>query len=400
MTGGTRRAFVGRVAGISAASYARILGANDRPGIALIGAGRRGTLVGRAFVEDGRASLRAVCDIYDVHRDRVAKLLARDGGPIATTTTHEDVLARRDVDAVIIATPDHLHVDLATAALRAGKHVYLEKPTIHRWEERHALEHAVKESGRVLQCGTQQRSGAHYLRAKDEFFDRKRLGQVVLVRAVWHDFPWQQRRIVPAPKPPGLDWDRFLGPAPRVDYDTARYDSWRYFPDYGGGLLADVLTHWADVAQWMLDDAAPVDAFAAGGIYALNDGRRNPDTVSAVVRYRNWNLAFESTVLSVRNDRPSVLFEGTEGTLDLARNGYTFTPRQGAASTVESTENLERAHAASFLNAITDGAKPAAPLESGIQAALPVQLALRSFWSGKRAGAPELISTEEKHSGE
>ena len=159
----------------------------------------------------------------------------------------------------------------------------------------------------------------------------------------------------PRPKPPDLDWQRFLGPARKVPYDTARYDSWRYFPDYGGGLLADILTHWADVAQWMLNDNRPQTAQAAGAIYAYHDGRENPDTVNAIVQYKNWNLSFESSVLPIRNDRPSVFFQGTEGTLDLARDGYTFQPNKGAPTQVAAEGSLESAHTSNFLDAVLNG---------------------------------------------
>src|SRR5271166_481396 len=281
----------------------------------------------KAFLSTQRADLRCICDIYDVQRARAKERL----GAAFECVAHEEALGLNNIDAALIAPPDHLHIDLATAALEAGKHVYLEKPTTHRYEEQHRLREAVRKSGKVLQCGMQQRSGAHYIRAKSEFFDTQRLGQVVIVRATWSDFPWQARKIDPRPQPPGLDWNRFLGHAPKHDYDWIRYDSWRYFPDYGNGLLADILTHWADVAQWMLDDAHPQNAAALGGIYQLHDGRVNPDTVSAVVQYKDWNLNFESSVLPIRDDRPSVFFEGTEGTLDLSRDGYTYTPGQGEA---------------------------------------------------------------------
>jgi len=362
-------------------SYRQILGANDRVGLGIIGVGRRGRIVGAAFLSDKRTRLAAIADTYEATRLRVLAELPPEIPEPPAYNAYQDLLGRKDVDAVVIATPDHLHVKVATASLAAGKHVYLEKPTLHRWYERDQLAAAAHEHRLVLQCGMQQRSGAHYQRAKQQFFDGQQLGQVVLVRAVWHDFSWQRRHIVDAPKPAGLDWERFLGPAPQVPYQTVRYDSWRYFPDYGNGLLADILTHWADVAQWMLNDSAPQSACAAGGIYSLHDQRENPDTVSAVIQYRNWNLNFESSVLSLRDDRPSVLFEGTNGLLELARDGYTFTPRDGDAVRVDSSESLEAAHARNFLDAITHGARPNAPLDDGIAASVPVLMAVKSYWS-------------------
>jgi predicted dehydrogenase len=275
---------------MSARPYGRILGANDRVGLGIIGLGRRGTIVGSAFLEDKRAGILAVCDIYDAQTKAFLSLLPKDLPPPHTSVAYQELLSRTDVDAVLISTPDHLHVTMAKAALEAGKHVYLEKPTLHRWEDRAILIDAAEKHKQVVQCGMQQRSGAHYLHVKQSIFAEKKLGHVLFARAVWHNFPWQQRLVADRPKPPGLDWARFLGPAPQVPYETVRYSSWRYFPDYGAGLLADILTHWIDVAQWMLDDAQPRNATALGGIYQLHDQRQNPDTVSAIVQYDGWNL--------------------------------------------------------------------------------------------------------------
>ncbi len=379
--GGAVAAVAATSVAMTARSYGQILGANDRVGVGIIGVGRRGRIVGAAFLQDKRTRLTAIADTYDVTRLRVLAALPPEIPEPASFNGYEDLLARKDVDAVLIAPPDHLHVTVAKTALAAGKHVYLEKPTLHRWHERPVLVDAAKQQHRVLQCGMQQRSGAHYARVKEEFFGSGKLGDVVEVRAVWHDFSWQRREIPDAPKPAGLDWERFLGPAPKVPYKTVRYDSWRYFHDYGNGLLADIFTHWADVAQWMQEDTSPQSAYATGGIYKLQDGRENPDTVSAIVKYAKWNLNFESSVLPLRNDRPSVLFEGTNGSLELARDGYVYTPRQGEAVRFDTKESLEVAHAKNFLDAVTQGSKLNAPLETGITASVPVLLAVKSYWS-------------------
>ena len=365
----------------TARSYGQILGANDKVGLGIIGVGRRGRIVGAAFLEDKRVRLAAIADTYEATRLRVLASLPPEIPEPLSYNAYEDLLANKAVDAVVIAPPDHLHVTLAKAALGAGKHVYLEKPTLHRWHEKAVLVKAAQKQSHVLQCGMQQRSGEHYRRAKEEFFESGKLGEVVEVRAVWHDFSWQRRAIENAPRPPGLDWERFLGPAPKVPYETVRYDSWRYFHDYGNGLLADILTHWVDVAQWMQNDASPQSAYATGGVYSLHDQRDNPDTVSAIVKYAKWNLNFESSVLPLRNDRPSVLFEGTKGLLELARDGYVFTPRGGEPVRFDTKESLERAHTKNFLDAVITGAAPNAPLEDGIAASVPVLLAVKSYWS-------------------
>ena len=360
---------------IDARAYASIIGANDRVGLGVIGLGRRGTIVAGGFAQDSRVDFRALADIYDKQvtdfqgrfKDRVANA--------AVAVEYQKMLESKDVDAVLISTPDHLHTQIAKDA---------------RWSEHETLTRAADGGKNILQCGTQQRSGAHYKRAKQEIFDAGKLGNVVFARAVWHNFPWQSRTIPSLPKPAGLNWDLFLGPAPHVPYETARYSSWRSYHDYGNGLLADILTHWADVAQWMLSDSKPVSAVALGGDFQLHGDLTNPDTVSAIVRYKNWNLNFESSVLSIRNDRPSVFFEGTEGTLDITREGYTFTPNSGAPIQVTATQNLERAHTGNFIDAIVKGDKVNAPLADGLAASLPVMMALESYWSNKICKASEL----------
>ncbi len=371
---------------MTAASYQRILGANDKLGIALIGSGRRGREVMAAFLKGGQVELRAICDIYDVQRRRAMDVLASAGEKPFQCTAHEEALARPGVDAVLVAVPDHLHLSLGCAALGAGKHVYLEKPTTHRYGERHQLLQAVRASGKVLQCGTQQRSGAHYQQAKEEIFDKAKLGKVAIVRTAWSNFPWQARNITPAPQPASLDWDRFLGPAPKRPYETARYDSWRCFHDYGNGLLADILTHWADVAQWMMGETEPVSAVTLGGIYQLKDGRENPDTVSAILQYKGgWNLTFESSVLPLNDDRPGVVFLGTAGTLEITRGDYRFKPRKGEVVEVRASGSLEAAHTANFVNAVRNVGALNAPVEAGIAACNPVHLALEAYWKKSRA---------------
>jgi predicted dehydrogenase len=382
-----RRAFLisAGATAITAASYRRIPGANERLGMALIGSGRRGREVMQAFLGTGRAELRCICDIYDAQRGRAKEFLLKPADKIHETGVIEEALNRNDVDAVLLGSPDHLHLTHTLAALKAGKHVYLEKPTTHQLAEGAELIKAVGKSGKVCQTGTQQRSGAHYRRAKEEIFAQGKLGKVIFARSVWHDFPWQRRKIAPQPKPAGLDWERFLGPAPKVPYEWIRYDAWRYFPDYGGGLLADILTHWADVAQWMMGASRPHNAVATGGIYQLQDGRVNPDTVNAVLQYGGgWNLTFESSVLPLRNERPGVFFQGTEGELDLARDRYIFTPHKGEPQVVNAEGSLDVAHVTDFLAAVKTGKKPNADIQTGVDACNPVHLAKAAFWEKKR----------------
>ena len=214
-----------------------------------------------------------MCDVYDQRRQTAREALHLSEPPLETVAIEESITHPR-VDAVVIAAPDHLHTTLAIAALNAAKHVYLEKPAAHLLEEHTRLSAAADRSDRVIQTGTQQRSGAHYRQAKEQYIDSGALGDILLVRGVWHNFPNQRRPLKAKPQQAGLDWGRFLGPAPQRPFDWPRYDSWRLFRDYGGGQLSDILTHWVDVAQWFMEEPHPVDAVASGGIYRLNDGAK------------------------------------------------------------------------------------------------------------------------------
>lgn len=380
---------------MDARAYGSILGANDRVGLGVIGLGRRGSIVTGAFLGDPRIQIRALCDVYDKQTADFQQRFKDHTAGAEVAVEYQKLLDSKDVDALLVSTPDHLHVEIATATLGANKHTYLEKPTLHRWYERDALVKAAAQSKAILQCGMQQRSGAHYMQAKQEIFDAHKLGHVVFARAVWHNFPWQRRDIPELSQPPGLRWDLFLGPAPKVPYETSRYSSWRSYHDYGNGLLADILTHWADVAQWMQGDSDPLSATALGGDFELRGDLTNPDTVSAIVRYKDWNLNFESTVLSVRDPQPTVFFEGTEGTLDLTREGYTLTPNDGEPVQVTATQSLEAAHTRNFIDAIVKGDKLNAPLAAGIAASVPVMMALDSYWSQRIC--TELAGNEDKH---
>ncbi len=371
--------------GLTAAACSRISGANSRLGVALVGTGRRGRLVTRKMLDTVRVEVRSLCDVWDVQRQRAREAL--ELGSVHETSSLEEVLARPDIDAVVLATPDHLHKEYAVRILESGRHLFLEKPATLHYQEGEEIARAVEKSGRVCQTGTQQRSGSHYREAKERFFgDRDVLGEILFVRTYWSDFGWQRRVIEDRPKPEGFDWERFLGPAPQVPYEWARYDAWRCYRDYGGGILSDLLTHWADVAQWFLDDPNPLNAVATGGIYHLEDGRSNPDTVNAILQYRGWNLTYESTILPVKDESPGVLFHGLKGKLEVSRSGYLFTPHKGEPESVVCRTDLDLEHVTNFLDAIEGDTSPSAGIQAGLQAVKPAHLAVAAYWSGKRMG--------------
>src|SRR5579875_2327251 len=195
---------------VTATSYSRIMGANERIRLALIGCGGRGTSVMTLFQNNPFIQVVGVCDIYEEHT-RAAQQKASGA---AMFKDHRAVLARNDVDAVQIATPDHWHTAIAIDALNAGKDVYVEKPLTRLPEEGPAIVKAARENNRVCQVGMQQRSGKHYLEAKEKYFDSGQIGDITLARTWWHGNSWHLRKAPAslATKPADLDWNRSLEP--------------------------------------------------------------------------------------------------------------------------------------------------------------------------------------------
>ncbi|MEM9361480.1 MAG: Gfo/Idh/MocA family oxidoreductase [Bacteroidota bacterium] len=369
---------------LAASSYSTILGANDKVGIALVGTGRRGRWMLKELLATKRIELVMLCDVWDEQIKRTQEYVQVNN--VKSTFDLEEVLSHPRVDAIVLATPDHLHKDYAIRILKAGKHLLLEKPVTLHYDEGAPLKKAVAESGVICQTGTQQRSSSMFKRVKEEFFGgSKILGDIIFARAVWSNFGWQRRTLETRAMPKNFEWDTFLGNSPKVDYHWPRYDGWRHYKEYGTGILSDLLTHWGDVAQWMMDDANPMNAVTSGGIYHLKDGRTNPDTVNTIIQYKGgWNFTFECSILPVKNQHDSVLFHGTKGKLELFRAGYIFTPHEGSQVVYDNNENLTRAHMENFLDGLILGKQISAPIEIGLEAVKPSHLAAASYWNGKR----------------
>src|ERR1035438_7035396 len=267
-------------------------GANQKVNIGWIGVGTRGNAaiewLHNAAPND--VALTAVCDTYQGFIAR-AKTRVKTvwGNEPATYVDYRELLADRNVDAVFIMTPEHLHRDMAVAALQAGKHVYLEKPLAHTIEEGFEIVRAWEQSGKVVQVGTQNRSSSLYRKAK-ELIDQGMIGQVQYVRAFWYrnslpnDPAW--RYVIPAEATAeNTDWDRFLGSAPKRSWSPERYFQWRLYWDYSGGISTDLLVHQTDIVNFMLSKTTPKTCVASGGIYRWHDDRDVPDTLSAIYEY-------------------------------------------------------------------------------------------------------------------
>ena len=271
----------------------RIAGANDRIGVGLIGCGLRGRGLAACIREIPGAEVRGVSDVYVPRREQAADELGR---PAAPHGDYRDLLAGKDIDAVVIGTPDHWHARMTIAAVAAGKDVYVEKPVTHDLAEGAALLQAVQGSGRVVATGTQQRSWDHFLEAK-RLVDRGVLGKVTFIRCHWsQNYADFRARRGPDIDLGQLDWRQWLGPAPEQPFDPTRFDFWRFFWDFGGGSVTDLMTHWIDVVQWFMQSPRVREVHAAGATYT-HDWLEAPDTVTATMLFpEGYMVVFEGNM--------------------------------------------------------------------------------------------------------
>jgi predicted dehydrogenase len=310
----------------TAASYSRVLGANDRIQLGLIGAGVRGQGVMQDFVRTDKVEVRSVCDVWKERIDEAKQ----HGAPNAIAySDHRKLLDEgKNLDAVYIATPDHWHSRIAIDSLNAGKDVYVEKPLTLKMEEGPDIVKAARVNNRICQVGMQQRSGKIYLQAKEEIIKTGKLGKITLARTWWHGNGYHLRKA-PAnlqQKPADLDWSRFLGPVKWRDYDPQQYYNFRAYLDFGGGQVTDLFTHWIDVVHMFMDQDNPISATSAGGVYNYKDGRTAPDTINVLLEYpAQWTATFEAT-LAPGITGAAVEMCGTEGRLNITRERYEFYP--------------------------------------------------------------------------
>ena len=361
-----RRSFI-IGSGLTALASTKAFGASDRLRVGVIGAGGRMRNLLDAADVLGSYEIVAVSDVYAPHADAVK---TRSNGVATTHVDYREVLALKDIDAVLIATPDHWHVRVATAAIAAGKDVYLEKPVTHTLEEGAPLIHAVRSSRQVLQCGMQQRSWSHFRNAVD-LIQGGSLGRVVQVRTYW----WQNYNVSWVPKPMDvtqLDWKQWLGGAPDQPFTLEKYYRWRWFWNFGGGAMTDLFAHWIDVAQWAMKSDEPVKAQMLGDKYVFEQWEC-PDTIQAAFRYPGFDVVYEGMMASSIDDG-GLEFRGTEATLKLTRGGFSLY-REGVKSdqnpvlTERSFQDGTISHMQNFFECIKSRREPNAPVEAGVSCA-------------------------------
>jgi predicted dehydrogenase len=306
----SRRAFV-----LTAASTARVLGAGDKIRIGVIGTGGRGQYLMKELLRIGGVDVVGVCDIYDVRRDQAAQA----AGPQAEKYhDYRPMIDRKDVDAVIVATPDHWHAPAAVDALNAGKDVYVEKPMVHTPQDGQAIVKAVRANKRVLQVGMQGRGMAQFVECKKRFVDSGVLGKTGFART-W--YLSNSGYVLEAPKgferkPDGLDWERWLGRGPKIAWNPGVYFSPYKWLHYDGGMIMGIGIHVVDSAHHMLNLKAPSSCVAGGGIHFYDDGRDTPDVVTFILEYpEKLTVTFTAECLSAPGVRTSagVELRGTGG---------------------------------------------------------------------------------------
>jgi predicted dehydrogenase len=393
--------------GVTAAVSRSAVGANDRIRMGVIGSGTRGHYMAPVFAAHQDCEMAAVCDVFKPNREKTAAALP---GKPDIYVDYRRVLERKDIDAVLIATPDHWHAAMIAEACQAGKDAYCEKPLSNSIEAAWKAVEAVKKSGRVVQIGLQQRSWDHFQMCA-KWVQEGRFGTIYHAGLHWQGH-YSRPPEEPQEPPADLDWELFQGPAPRKPYTPGRQRSWRGYYDYGGGIITDQGVHIADVAHWYLGAREPrtVTASAQWVRVPVPNPEQPPDTFAITWQYDKFVMSYSNIFMPTPEyDAGSGnFFYGTLGALHVNRTSYTARPvpqrapagQQPPAPAFEPVSTTFRyvggpsdsAHARNFLDCVKSRQKPLTDVETGFTSTLPLLLGVlavrtgRSYhWNGKEA---------------
>lgn len=377
----SRRGFVGGA--LTAASAMRVMGANDRIRLGAIGTGGRGRYLMSQANKAGGIEWVAVCDAWDVQRDRAEETA---GAKVEKYADYRKLLDRKDIDAVIIATWDHAHCALAVDACRAGKDIYVEKPmTLHPMEG-HKIVKAVRESKRIVQVGTQQRSYPHFIEAKEKFIDSGLIGKVTMVRSIWNGNGAYRNMKPPdgyEQKPVGMDWETCQGDLPKVPWNPKRYFNHYVYWDYStNAQMGGLFVHMVDVVHWYMKVEKPLAATCMGGIYLGKEDRDTADNINAILEYPGDVLVtFEANVSDmIRKESEDIVFMGTGGRLSIFRWGYRFLPAKENESAGEQTAGpTPELHVANWLDCVRSRKKANVDEVAGHYSAMACHIANISY---------------------
>lgn len=366
----------------------RILGANDKIVMAIIGAGGMGRGHMHTFKSVGGMEWAAVCDVYEPNLHEGLKIA---GAQAKGYKESERVLERKDIDAVLIATPEHWHHDHLIAAVQAGKDAYSEKPMCHDIKEGQEMIAAVRKTDCIVQIGMQRRSSPVIRDEVKKVFEERKLGKIHVVRAEWY-WNWKVDANTEAEKDK-LDWKRFCGPAGEQEYSPVKYRYWRYYWPFSGGNETDQGTHLMDVVQWMMGVDKPKSAVQWGAVFE-NQPTETPDTFCCTFEYPEfmctWTLSYTNNTW--RNDW-AIVFQGTRGSLFLTEDGFRVfdqvskweegLPKPKIASMPGGVTSTTP-HVKNFLDCVRSRQQPNATVETGHAAVRPLHLANAALKANRR----------------
>lgn len=381
----SRRALVGAAL---TSSLAHGRSANDRISIGIIGAGGRGSALMRDVQQckDLNAAITAVCDVYRPNRERAVEFAAKVwGGKPRQTVDYQELLGWRDVDAVLIATPDFGHSRILRDAVEAGKDAYCEKPMGVDFAEAKAAYLAVKKSNRVVQIGTQRRSEGPLMGAA-KLVRSGILGQVTRVEFSVNFQEPRWRRDYTHIKQEDIAWPQFLMHRPQRPFDARRFREWQLFRDYTNGIAGLWMCHFIDLVPWFLDDPYPAGAVANGGVFLWKDGRETSDVFHALLDYpKGFLVSFSMSLTNAAGNRN--MWYGTRGTLDadtLKITGAGSRQPDRLMEEIRVQPEPTTSHMHNFLECVRTRQTPRADIQAGFSHAVAVCMAGEALHTGRK----------------
>lgn len=375
--------------------------ANETVNVACIGTGGRCRSLMRELKDIPGVRIAAVCDVWDGALER-AKEYAHSKA--LSSKDYREVLDRNDIDAVLIGTPDHWHTPMTIEACQAGKDVYVEKPLTHDLSEGEGVIKAQNEYQRIVQVGMQQRSMPHIQKAK-EIIQSGGIGRIHKVHLTWNRNSARAGRSANV-SPRDVDWKMFLGPARKQPFDAYRMRRWRWFWDFGGGILTDLMVHHLDIVNWILELDNPGSAVTIGNHFMAKDLWETPDTIQTLLDYPDQKVQvyFEGTFVNARNGA-MIEIMGSDATMYMDRGRYEIHPERdkkveysqwilGAGppgADFYKNPNAELLHLTNWIECLRNRKKPLAPAEAGVTAVKGAHLGNLAYlgdgssrWDGKK----------------